>query len=153
MSKTVFKEFYLVHSSILCLISYVGNCGDSLQKNSNSNKTRPYAQSCQGRWSFFLDLELGQAVFMLKICIPWNAADLTQYLSYISAKKNFVFFLFFVSFFLLFARAVRHLLPTSPLFLLLWKACSHRLCFKKNLLFSSFDLPCHRNKRAVSVKV
>ena len=48
------------------IMSIVGICSNGLRKNSKSNETRVVAQSSQGRWIFFLELEL---FFILKICL------------------------------------------------------------------------------------
>ena len=57
------------------------------KKKSKSHETRIFAQSRQGRWILFLDLELGK-LFISKICF-WNTTDFTYYLSSIIQRKTF----------------------------------------------------------------
>ena len=72
------------------------------KQNSKSKDTRIFAQSCKSRWSFFFDLELEQALFMLK---KYNL-EITQMSQIIYAtslqRKTLPFF-----------HALRRLLPTS----------------------------------------
>ena len=108
------------------------------KKDSKSNMTRIFAQSCQGRWIFFLSLELEQACFIIK--------PLEYKTFHLGEIQTIVFCHFFNAF-------LRDQLPTSRSTLLFQKACFHSLYFKKNLLFTSFHLPCQRNKRTLSLKV
>ena len=57
------------------------------EKTSILNETRNFAQSCQGRWIFLLDLELEQDPLYVKNLPSWNKADFF-YRSYIIAKKK-----------------------------------------------------------------
>ena len=59
------------------------------EENSKSNETSVFAQSCQYKWTFFLDLELEQTLFYDKNLSSWNTGDFTYYVSYIFAIKNF----------------------------------------------------------------
>ena len=62
------------------------------EKDSKSNKTRIFDQSCQDIWILFLDLELEQALFYVKKLPSWNTTDFTYHLSYTIVNKNFILF-------------------------------------------------------------
>ena len=88
----VLHKFYSTHSWIFCIISNVGSCCDGLQKYLKSKKTRIFAQICQRRCFFFLDLELEQALFYVKNLPSWNTTNFTYYLSYNFPVKSLSFF-------------------------------------------------------------
>ena len=71
------------------------------KKNRYSNETGIFAQSCQSRWIFFLDLELEEAFLYISNLPSGNTTDFTYYLSYTMAKKNVIFY------------AIMYSLPTS----------------------------------------
>ena len=52
---------YYLRKVLLLITGKSGNCLHSI--NIISNETRIFAQSCQGRWIFFIDFELEQALF------------------------------------------------------------------------------------------
>lgn len=77
------------------IITNVGSCGDGLQINWKSNETSTFAQRCQGRWVFFLDLELENAIFHFSFIFlkchrfHWATSLLRNALPF-----SFLFFLF-----------------------------------------------------------
>ena len=48
------------------------------KKASKSEEANIFAQSCQDRWIFFLDLEQQQALFYVKNLPPGNNTDFTN---------------------------------------------------------------------------
>ena len=64
------------------------------EKNLKSNEAGIFAQICQDRWIFFLCLKMEQALFYIKNLLSWNTTDLTYYLSYVIAMKNFSIFFY-----------------------------------------------------------
>ena len=60
------------------------------EKKSKSNETRIFANSRQGRYILFFNLELEQDLFYVK---DLPSGDITFYLNYIIAMKNFVILL------------------------------------------------------------
>lgn len=61
----------------------------SAKKNSKSNKIRIFAQSSQGRWILFLNLELPQDLFYVEYLPSRIITDFTYYLSCIIVMENF----------------------------------------------------------------
>lgn len=104
------------------IMSIVGICSNGLRKNSKSNETRVVAQSSQGRWIFFLELEL---FFILKICL----LEIPE-ISFVIWAISFSF-----------SHFKTYLIPTSRSILLLQKACA-----EKNFIFPFYQ-PYQRNKR------
>ena len=90
-----------------------------------SNVTRIFAQSRQGRWIFFLGLELEQAVFMLNVYL----LEIPQISLFLREKKGFHFSI----------NALRHSFATS---------FCHSSYFEKKLLF--FYLPCQETIEQVT---
>ena len=118
-------------------------------KNSISNETRIFAESRQGKWIWFFDLELEQVLFYVKNLPSWNTTDFIYYLSYIIAMKNFVIFYLFI-FLSSFKASITHL---SINFSILESLFS-KVTFRKEFpIFPTFYLPCQRNMRALLMKV
>ena len=71
-------------------VSIFESCRDGLQNNSKSNERRMFTQNCQDIWIFYLNLELEQALFMLKNSTAWKLSTFSVFLVRIFTHSDWI---------------------------------------------------------------